>query len=180
MSIIETKRDECQKRTGFCTLTQQFGQRSTSCPSASSPALRGMTRCHSLWCHQRCCFAYRWCRPWSETWCLMGNRVPPVPSHLWMGERRNKKDITQGFPQDRLGLAENILTLIITTKNQNNLFFLRDKMYPYKYCTLLLLTCQNWWEKGQLLLAQVHSSAECSSCSSSGWAGTVETAPPGC
>lgn len=135
MSIIETKRDECQKRTGFRSLTQQFGQRSTSCPSASSPALRGMTRCHSLWCHQRCCFAYRWCRPWSETWCLMGNRVPPVPSHLWVEERRNKKDITQGFPQDRLGLAENILTLIITTKNQNNLFFLRDKMYPHTLVT---------------------------------------------
>lgn len=86
---MELKRDKRWKDR-FCFLTQQIGQRSIFFPWVSSAALLGMTQCHSLWCRQRCCFAYRWCRPWSEMWFVMGNRAPPAPSHLW---GRNKRHI---------------------------------------------------------------------------------------
>lgn len=43
-----------------------------------------------------------------------------------------------------------------------------------------IFTCQSWWGTARLLWVQLHSSAECSSCSSSAQAGTVEKAPPGC
>lgn len=48
-------------------------------------------------------------------WCLKGNTVPPAPSHLWVGERgRETRCITQGFPEDHLGLEKNVRTLWIS------------------------------------------------------------------
>lgn len=86
-----------------------------------------MTQCRSLWGHQRCCSVCRWCRPWSEMWCLTGNRVPRAPSHLWVGGReREKHYTTRGFPQDHLELLKNVMTCFFVNekaddeKAQNN------------------------------------------------------------
>lgn len=99
-SLRRTKRDKCWKKRSICVLTRQHGRRSTSSPSASSLALPGRTQCHSQWGHQRCCFACRWCPPWSGMWWLMGNRVPTAPSHLWR-EKRQIKEASHQLPSPR-------------------------------------------------------------------------------